>query len=122
MRARLQRIGLIAGALLVAIVGLVLANRAGGDRVPGHAYSIPSGDDRIIVEVMNGTSRQGLARTAARVLRRQGIDVVFFGNSPVVDSTLVIARRGDERRAAEVAKALGTGKVKTPSTPCAGWT
>ena len=115
MRARNARIGLIAAALLLAVVGLVLANRLGRDRVPGHAYAIPSGDDRIIVEVLNGTRRQGLARTATRLLRRQGIDVVFFGSTDSTDSTRVIVRRGARSRADQVARALGVGKVVTES-------
>ena len=65
-----------------------------------------------MLEVLNGTRRQGAARTATRMLRRQGLDVVFLGNADsVADSTLVIVRRGDPSRARFVAQALGAGKV-----------
>jgi LytR cell envelope-related transcriptional attenuator len=65
-----------------------------------------------MLEVLNGTRRQGAARTATRMLRRRGLDVVFLGNADsVADSTLVIVRRGDPSRARFVAQALGAGKV-----------
>ena len=69
-------------------------------------------EGRITVEVLNGSRRQGAARTATRVLRRQRLDVVFLGNADsLVDSTLVVARRGDSVRARYVAAALGIGAV-----------
>ncbi|HEX2250688.1 MAG TPA: LytR C-terminal domain-containing protein [Gemmatimonadales bacterium] len=68
---------------------------------------------RITIEVLNGTRRQGAARTATRLLRRQGLDVVFLGNADsLADSTRVLARRGDIARAKHVAKALGRGVVR----------
>lgn len=67
---------------------------------------------RVMVEVLNGTRRQGAARTATRMLRGRGLDVVFLGNADsAVDSTLVVARRGDAARARYVADVLGLGKV-----------
>lgn len=64
------------------------------------------------MEVLNGTRRQGAARTATRILRRRGLDVVFLGNADSsADSTQVIARRGDLERARYVAAALGLGRV-----------
>ncbi len=67
---------------------------------------------KVTVEVLNGTQRQGAARTATRMLRRQGLDVVFLGNADsLADSTRVIARRGDVERARYVAAALGSGLV-----------
>ncbi|MGH7580231.1 MAG: LytR C-terminal domain-containing protein, partial [Gemmatimonadales bacterium] len=33
------------------------------------------------VEVLNGSRRSGAARAATRMLRRRGLDVVFFGNA-----------------------------------------
>jgi hypothetical protein len=80
-----------------------------------HAYPIPSPDHRIMVEVLNTTSRPGLARAATRTLRRRGLDVVFFGNGELpgrLDSTRVIARRGDRSAAERVARALGEGVVR----------
>jgi hypothetical protein len=64
------------------------------------------------VEVLNGSRRQGAARTATRMLRRQGLDVVFLGNADsMADSTRVIVRRGDPNKARYVAQALGAGQV-----------
>jgi LytR cell envelope-related transcriptional attenuator len=79
---------------------------------PAHVYAVPSPKGRVTVEVLNGTRRQGAARTATRMLRRQGLDVVFLGNADsIADSTRVIVRRGDPGRARYVAQALGAGKV-----------
>jgi LytR cell envelope-related transcriptional attenuator len=75
------------------------------------AYAVPP-KGRVTVEVLNGTRRQGAARTATRMLRRQGLDVVFLGNADsIADSTRVIVRRGDPGRARYVAQTLGAGKV-----------
>jgi hypothetical protein len=79
---------------------------------PAQAFAVPSPHGRVIVEVLNGSRRQGAARTATRMLRRQGLDVVFLGNADsIADSTRVIVRRGDPGRARYVAQALGAGKV-----------
>jgi hypothetical protein len=94
---------------------VVLAARMKRDRVAGHAYPIPSAEERIVVEVFNGTTRQGLARTATRLIRQQGLDVVFFGSADSTDrtdSTRVIVRRGKRGAAEVVAQALGVGKIE----------
>jgi hypothetical protein len=68
------------------------------------------------VEVLNGTLRQGAARTATRMLRQRGLDVVFLGNADsLAGYTRVIARRGDLERARYVAAALGNGVVMVES-------
>jgi 2-keto-3-deoxy-L-rhamnonate aldolase RhmA len=68
------------------------------------------------VEVLNGTRRQGAARTATRMLRSHGLDVVFLGNADsLADSTRIIVRRGDPEPARYVAAALGAGKVVVES-------
>jgi 2-keto-3-deoxy-L-rhamnonate aldolase RhmA len=93
----------------------VVAARSRRDRVEGHAYAIPSAEDRIIVEVLNGTSRAGLARTATRLLRQRGLDVVFFGSADSAsrtDSTRIIVRRGQRGAAEIVGQALGTGRIE----------
>jgi LytR cell envelope-related transcriptional attenuator len=62
--------------------------------------------------VLNGTTRSGVARAATRMLRRRGIDVVYFGNAEnAVDSTRVIVRRGDPDQGRQVRLALGAGRV-----------
>jgi LytR cell envelope-related transcriptional attenuator len=66
-----------------------------------------------MVEVLNGTRRQGAARTATRMLRRRGLDVVFLGNADTLaESTLVVVRRGNPERAQYVAAAIGGAKVR----------
>jgi hypothetical protein len=75
---------------------------------------VPSSDERIVVEVLNGSGLTGRARTATRVLRRRGLDVVYFGNwegEGVVRRTKIVVRRGDSGPARRVAEALGTGSV-----------
>ena len=79
--------------------------------VPGHAYPIPAPGKRIRVEVLNGTRRQGLARTATRSLRAHGVDVVFFATGPSADSTRIFVRRGEPGQGRDVAEALGVGRV-----------
>jgi hypothetical protein len=100
----------VGGVALLTLLALLLP--AGREHVEGHAYAIPAGQHRIVVEVLNGTRRPGFARVATRALREQGIDVVFYGNaeSPV-ESTRVIVRRGDPGQGKDVADALGAGRV-----------
>ena len=104
---------LIAGGLILSVLLLVLLTRSfRHDRVEGHAFDIPSADHRIVVEVLNGSGRIGLARLGTRHLRRMGLDVVFFGNADsLIDSTRIVVRRGDASAAAQVRQALGTGRV-----------
>jgi len=114
VRSRDARVGLIAGVAVLGIAVVLVAARWERDRVPGHAYAIPSADHRIVVEVLNGTRRDGLARTATRLLREKGLDVVLFGSADStaeLDSTRVLVRRGEPGAGATVAKALGTGQV-----------
>jgi hypothetical protein len=111
-----RRRAVLLAALIVAIGGAVSAAvlfRPRPERVVGHAFPVPAVGERVVVEVLNGTARQGLARTATRMLRRQGIDVVFLGNADAAaESTQVLVRRGDPGRGALVARALGGGIVR----------
>ncbi|MGB7211454.1 MAG: LytR C-terminal domain-containing protein [Gemmatimonadales bacterium] len=104
-------IGVVGVVLTLALLA-ALVRGGRGDLVPGHAWPIPAGPDRSIVEVVNGTPIAGLARVGTRVLRRHGIDVIFFGNADsTVDSTRIIIRRGSPDRATLIRKALGAGIV-----------
>lgn len=110
------RRGLIAGGALLTVILLFLVARPfRRDRVEGHAFDIPSADHRIVVEVLNGSDRSGLARLGARRLRRMGFDVVYFGNADQtqVDTTLILRRRGEAGPAERVRAALGVGTVAT---------
>lgn len=71
------------------------------------------GENTLTVEVLNATDVDGLGREVARRLRRQGIDVVYFGSSSRkdLDSTRIIVRRGDTSAARPIRRALGTGRV-----------
>jgi hypothetical protein len=96
--------------LLVVAVGFALLPGAETKRVVQAPITAPKG--RVTVEVLNGTQRQGAARTATRMLRRSGLDVVFLGNADSMSpKTRVLARRGDSVRARYVAAALGSGAV-----------
>jgi hypothetical protein len=116
----LARHPLAVALIILAVVGGTVAAVALRPTRPvsapvKHAYAIPARDHRIVIEVLNTTPRSGLARSATRVLRRQGLDVVFFGNADgasALDSTQVIARRGDRGVATTVARALGQGAIK----------
>jgi LytR cell envelope-related transcriptional attenuator len=96
--------------LLAAASGFLLRRRP--EQAPAHAFPVPTIQGRVMVEVLNGTGRQGVARTATRMLRGRGIDVVFLGNADSAEmSTRIIARRGDSARARYVAAVLGAGTV-----------
>ena len=90
----------------------MLAHRVSSDRVAGHAFDIPSADNRIVIEVLNGSGRSGAARLGTRQLRRHGLDVVYFGNGEAVDSTRVLLRRGVRQSAERVREALDVGRVE----------
>lgn len=75
-----------------------------------------SNPGRVVVEVLNAAGsaspRRGLARIGARHLRELGLDVVAYGTADtVVDSSLVLVRRGDESVGREVAAVLGGAEV-----------
>jgi hypothetical protein len=113
-RRRLLRISLIVLAVAaLAALGIRLAtDRRPPERIEGHLFAIPNTESRIMVEVLNGTRRSGLARTATRELRQRGLDVVFLGNADGAhDSTRVLVRRGDSLAGGRVAEALGFGRV-----------
>ncbi|MFL5403916.1 MAG: LytR C-terminal domain-containing protein [Gemmatimonadales bacterium] len=110
-RRHWRKLALIAVLLPVA-AGIVFLARPSAEQPPATAFAAPLPEGRVLVEVLNGTRRQGAARTATRMLRRQGLDVVFLGNADsLADSTRVIVRRGDSTRARYVAHALGAGRV-----------
>lgn len=72
------------------------------------AYNVRApAETRIVVEVLNATTRRGLARRATQYLRDRGFDVVLVGNSTLkVDTTLVYDRINKPEFAALVAAAM----------------
>jgi hypothetical protein len=72
-------------------------------------------DPAITVEVLNANGRAGDARAGTRLLRRAGIDVVYFGNAPAAESTLdstrIIVRRGDRKIGEKIRAALRVGTI-----------
>lgn len=89
-----------------------LLRKDAAEKPAKHAFAIPPVQGRVLIEVLNGTRRQGAARTATRMLRGRGLDVVFLGNADSAEGvTRVIVRRGDADRARYVVSILGTGLV-----------
>lgn len=103
--------------LLAAGVAAFLVIRPA--RPPQRALPIPGDRDRITVEVLNGSGVDGLAASTTRALRREGIDVVFFGTAAqdTFATTLVLARSGDSVKAVRVRDALGFGLVGVAPAP-----
>lgn len=102
---------IVVGVLvLIAITGIWRITLAGGS---GGRLVIPGEGERVMVEVLNGTRVDGLARRTTRHLRLRGLDVVFYGTArdSVLDSTKIYIRRGDTRRAERVRAAMGLGQV-----------
>lgn len=85
---------------------LVLRGRESSLPIPGERH-------RFAVEVLNGTSVDGLARETTRRLRRAGIDVVYFGDASedAARTTRILIRRGDSSAAVVVRDVLGTGDI-----------
>ena len=97
--------------MLAAGTGFLL-RREHEEKVVSPAFAIPPVEGRVMIEVLNGTRRQGVARTATRMLRGRGLDVVFLGNADSAETlTRVIVRRGDPDRARYVVSVLGAGKI-----------
>ncbi len=113
-----HRLGIGIGATLLVVLLVVLWGARPGSsdvdesRVPGDTHTFT-------VEVLNGTTVNGLARRVTRALRREGIDVVYFGSAPDddVDTTMVIARRGDIAAAGVVQEVLGVGSIRLDPQP-----
>lgn len=116
---RLRLWGLGATLLAVAVFATSLVAGLGrGESAPSNgavpdAVDVARAEGRVRVEVLNGAGTAGLARLATHTLRSAGFDVVYFGNASGerADSSLVIARTGDEARARAVAAALGIARV-----------
>lgn len=111
-RRRWLWLALSAGLVLLAAGSGFLLRGEREEKAVDHAFAIPPVRGRVMIEVLNGTRRQGVARTATRMLRARGLDVVFLGNADTAEAlTRVIVRRGSPDRAQYVVDALGAGKI-----------
>lgn len=109
----LKRIAIVAVAAVAVVVAAVLVRGDGLSPPERVTVLVPDGV-RIKVEVLNASGQRGLARRATFALRDAGFDVVKFSNDPERrDSTLVLARSGNEGWASLVARALGGARVES---------
>lgn len=119
MRDRLQTVGLAITvvSVLVLLGSLAMGLREGKETVAeaGPATGAAPGRERVRVEVLNGAGIPGLARAATHELRRDGFDVVQYGNAGGAhrDRSEVLDRGVAEGAAEEVAKALGIERVRS---------
>ena len=111
-RHRWLWLALSAGLVLLAAGSGFLPRGERTEKAADHAFAIPPLRGRVMIEVLNGTRRQGVARTATRMLRARGLDVVFLGNADTAETwTRVIVRRGSPDQAQYVLDVLGAGKI-----------
>jgi hypothetical protein len=111
-RRRWLWLALSAALILLAAGSGFLLRGERREKAAEHAFAVPPVRGRVMIEVLNGTRRQGVARTATRMLRGRGLDVVFLGNADTAEAlTRVIVRRGDPERAKYVVDVLGAGKI-----------
>jgi hypothetical protein len=99
-RTVLLAVGIVAVYMAVSVVAR-LTHR-------GSVCELP-----IVVEVLNGCGRPGVAEQVASHLRGQGFDVMYIGNADDFDfaETLIVDRAGDRDKAHAVAAALGEAPV-----------
>ena len=119
-RARPDRVDRVGGVRAAEPGGACCSSRA-ASTWPVTPTRSPSRSKRIRVEVLNGTQRAGLARTATRALREQGLDVVFFGSGAGGGHTRIYVRRGDPGQGRDVAEALGVGRMWCSRTRYGAW-
>jgi hypothetical protein len=98
---------------LVPVLAIVVFWWSRPHDAPESSLPIPGEDITIVVEVLNGTRVDGLARAVTGQLRRAGIDVVYFGSAAEsnLDSTVILVRRGDSLAAMPVRDVLGGGRI-----------
>ena len=107
--------GALAAVALVVALAVMLTGRG---RAGTTSYPVPGERLPYTVEVLNGTTVDGLARTTTFRLRRAGLDVVSFGTSPMpADSTLILVRSGDAEAGGAVRDVLGVGRVVAEPDP-----
>lgn len=109
----------------VVAVGLGVGNVVSGGRradVPSAALDgagvdegrVPSPENRVRVEVLNGSGVPGVAAGATELLRTAGLDVVYFGNESSFgrDTSVVLDRTGKAGVPEVVSRTLGITSVR----------
>ena len=73
----------------------------------------------IKVEVLNGAGVSGIAQRVTDYLRKEGFDVINYGNAESFSfyETIVLDRIGNRHRAQRVAQAVGAGTVVEQKNP-----
>lgn len=91
----------------------VLAGCSRPDPAAQPSIGLSARDGRITAEVLNGSNRPGYGRLGTLALREAGVDVITYGTADlVVDTTLILVRRGDADHGRLVMRALGLGLVR----------
>jgi LytR cell envelope-related transcriptional attenuator len=113
-RGRMLVIGAV--VMLAAVAGIVAVRKlVGRDRgvALGDTTSAPQGQ-RVIVEVLNASGVDGLARRATFLLRDRGFDVVYAGNDRAGrrSETLVIDYTNKPEAADRLARVLGGAQIE----------
>ncbi|MBI1723526.1 MAG: LytR C-terminal domain-containing protein [Gemmatimonadetes bacterium] len=117
-RGRLLVVALVGLGLLGGTIAALFRASKHGASVE-RARAVPGERDRVVVEVLNTTPSIGLARTATRLLRDAGLDVVYYGTDrgPTLDSTQVLIRRGPVATGERAVRALHAGVVRAAPDP-----
>jgi hypothetical protein len=102
---------------LLGVVALAAAGCGRTDKSTTIQQPALGSEERVVVEVLNAAGedlpRRGLARIGTRYLRERGVDVIFYGTADtIVDSTLLLVRRGEPASAERVARLLGGAEIR----------
>jgi len=89
--------------------------REESEEIPAETVSVNIKDNSdITIEVLNGTSRSGLANSVAEKLKEEGYNVTKIGNyKTTVSVNTSIINRTSSNYAKEIKTFLGKGTVKT---------
>jgi len=89
--------------------------REESEEIPAETVSVNIKDNSdITIEVLNGTSRSGLANSVAEKLKEEGYNVTKIGNyKTTTNISTSIINRTDDNYAKQIKEFLGSGKVKT---------
>lgn len=114
--ALVAALGIVAAFIISFVGGLGRPPDAGPRPEAGPSAATapdPGPDRRGRVQVLNASSRAGMARVATSRLRDAGFDVVEYGNAAKVpDSSAVIDRTGNAAIARAVAAELGISRLR----------